>query len=184
MSEELKACSICGGNNTRYFDAYKEVVVHTCNDGYVYLQNTQRWQSRPLEDALRAENEVLKKNNKNQYNSLLSYEESLRIRDEERLRLIAKIHEHQDERDALKAKVSEWKKSWKSVYSEFLIHKDYLHNCEIERDALKTQLMVILDCIDYTAGNCRVNEPIGGVLSKEIINATKVAIAALDKREN
>ena len=33
----------------------------------------------------------------------------------------------------------------------------------------RTALLIILDQVDYTAGNCRPNEMVGAVLSKEII---------------
>jgi len=43
-------------------------------------------------------------------------------------------------------------------------------------DKLSSALGVMLDCVDYTAGNCRVNEPVGGVLPKEIIAKAKEAL--------
>jgi hypothetical protein len=33
----------------------------------------------------------------------------------------------------------------------------------------RTALLTLLDQVDYTAGNCRPNEMVGGVLPKEII---------------
>jgi hypothetical protein len=45
-----------------------------------------------------------------------------------------------------------------------------------DRHDLIAQLQVILDCIDYTSGNCKPNEPVGGVLPKEIIVKAKSEI--------
>lgn len=45
-----------------------------------------------------------------------------------------------------------------------------------DRDALIAQLQVVLDCVDYTSGNCKPNEPVGGVLSKEVIKNAKSEI--------
>ena len=39
----------------------------------------------------------------------------------------------------------------------------------------KTSLLVILDCVDYTRGNCRVNEMVGAVLPKEVIEQARKA---------
>ena len=39
-----------------------------------------------------------------------------------------------------------------------------------------TALGVLLDCVDYTSGNCRLNEPVGGVLPKEIIERSTRAL--------
>jgi hypothetical protein len=38
-----------------------------------------------------------------------------------------------------------------------------------EREALR----VILDCVDYTVGNCRPNEMVGAVLSPEVIELAR-----------
>lgn len=44
----------------------------------------------------------------------------------------------------------------------------------------KTALLTLLDQIDYTAGNCRPNEMVGAVLSKEIIAMCRQAIKKED----
>ncbi len=44
---------------------------------------------------------------------------------------------------------------------------------EIRSASLRTCLTVVLDCVDYTAGNCRVNEMVGAVLPKEIIEQAR-----------
>jgi len=36
-------------------------------------------------------------------------------------------------------------------------------------------LLLLLDCIDYESGACRVNEPIGGVLPVEVLRRAKLA---------
>jgi hypothetical protein len=41
-----------------------------------------------------------------------------------------------------------------------------------EREALQ----VILDCVDYTVGNCRPNEMVGAVLSQEVIELARAAL--------
>jgi|WetSurSiteA1Bulk_404760.scaffolds.fasta_scaffold325743_2 hypothetical protein len=45
-----------------------------------------------------------------------------------------------------------------------------------ERDVFIAQLQVILDCVDYTSGNCRPNEPVGGVLPAEVIKNARTEI--------
>ena len=45
-----------------------------------------------------------------------------------------------------------------------------------ERDQFKSILLVILDCVDYTAGNCRVNEMVGAVLPREVIERARQAV--------
>ena len=40
----------------------------------------------------------------------------------------------------------------------------------------KTALLTLLDQVDYTIGNCRLNEPVGGVLPVEIIELCREAI--------
>jgi hypothetical protein len=42
---------------------------------------------------------------------------------------------------------------------------------------LREALLTILDCVDYTAGNCRVNELVGAVLPEEIIALARQALA-------
>lgn len=41
---------------------------------------------------------------------------------------------------------------------------------------LEVALQTMLDCVDYTSGNCKANEPVGGVLPKEIITKAKEAL--------
>ena len=50
-----------------------------------------------------------------------------------------------------------------------------------ECEQLRQWLNVILDCADYTAGNCRVNEMVGAVLPKEIIEQARAALLAQDQ---
>jgi len=42
-------------------------------------------------------------------------------------------------------------------------------------------LLLLLDQVDYTAGNCQMNEPVGGVLPQEVIklcrNAAQLPLA-------
>jgi hypothetical protein len=45
-------------------------------------------------------------------------------------------------------------------------------------DQLRTALLLILDNVDYVAGNCGVAEPIGGILPKEIIAKAHEALDA------
>lgn len=46
----------------------------------------------------------------------------------------------------------------------------------IERHETETMLQVILDCVDYTRGACRVNEAVGAVLPKEILEQARKTI--------
>jgi hypothetical protein len=43
---------------------------------------------------------------------------------------------------------------------------------------LRIALRLMLDCVDYTAGNCRVNEMVGAVLPREIIERAKKLLSA------
>ena len=43
-------------------------------------------------------------------------------------------------------------------------------------DTLRLALQLILDQVDYTTGNCRVNEMVGAVLPKEILDIVKNAL--------
>ena len=43
-------------------------------------------------------------------------------------------------------------------------------------EAMRTALLLILDNIDYEAGNCRINEMIGAVLPKEMLRIAKSAV--------
>ena len=40
---------------------------------------------------------------------------------------------------------------------------------------IKAKTQVMLDCVDYTVGNCRPNEPIGGILPRIVIENIKDA---------
>lgn len=40
----------------------------------------------------------------------------------------------------------------------------------------RTALMLVLDNVDYTAGNCRMNEMVGACLPKEVIALAREAI--------
>ena len=39
----------------------------------------------------------------------------------------------------------------------------------------KQWLLTVLDCVDYTIGNCRLNEMIGAILPSEIIEQARKA---------
>ena len=43
-------------------------------------------------------------------------------------------------------------------------------------DDIKSSVQVLLDCIDYTSGNCKPNEPIGGILPKRVIELVKESL--------
>lgn len=49
-------------------------------------------------------------------------------------------------------------------------------NLEREREKIQIALDLILDSVDYTVGNCRVNEMIGAILPKKIIVLAHKAI--------
>jgi len=40
----------------------------------------------------------------------------------------------------------------------------------------KQALQVVLDCVDYTVGNCRINAMVGAALPREVIELAKKAI--------
>lgn len=44
------------------------------------------------------------------------------------------------------------------------------------KDGLMSSLHAILDAVDYTQGNCRLNEPIGGVLPEGLILRARQAM--------
>ena len=48
---------------------------------------------------------------------------------------------------------------------------------EEENEVLRQWLNVVLDCADYTAGNCGVTEMVGAVLPKEVIEQARDALA-------
>ena len=43
--------------------------------------------------------------------------------------------------------------------------------------SIEEALMVVLDCVDYIRGNCCVNEMVGAVLPKEVIENARKALA-------
>ncbi len=45
-------------------------------------------------------------------------------------------------------------------------------------DKLKNTLAVVLDFVDYTAGNCRPNEMVGAVLPQTIIKQAREVLAS------
>jgi hypothetical protein len=60
MNEELKLCSICGSEGiTKIYGTYEYVLC--LNPDCPAMLPLEQWQSRPIEDDLRAENDVLKK---------------------------------------------------------------------------------------------------------------------------
>lgn len=46
-------------------------------------------------------------------------------------------------------------------------------------EAVRTSLLTILDAVDYTAGNCRINEAVAAALPKELIDNARNALKAL-----
>ena len=50
---------------------------------------------------------------------------------------------------------------------------DEIERLQVNVQALRSLLMVVLDAVDYTAGNCRPNEMVGAVLSQEVIKLVK-----------
>ena len=75
---------------------------------------------------------------------------------------------------------------WVNVYP---VHPDAWNSRPREKalqkqaEDIKTSLMVLLDCVDYTMGNCRPNEPVGGVLPKEIILQAKEKIKQIEEKK-
>ena len=61
-----------------------------------------------------------------------------------------------------------------------LHHAADKENASLKRknEGLRQWLLVVLDCADYTAGNCRVNEMVGAVLPKEVIEQAREALLA------
>lgn len=43
-------------------------------------------------------------------------------------------------------------------------------------DEIRSALLVVLDCVDYTSGNCSINEMVGAVLPKECIASARQAV--------
>ena len=52
-----------------------------------------------------------------------------------------------------------------------------------ENEGVCAWLHVVLDCADYTAGNCRVNEMVGAVLPKEVIEQARAALLTAEEQE-
>lgn len=52
-------------------------------------------------------------------------------------------------------------------------HQDELR---VENERLRTALMLVLDHVDYTAGNCRLTEMVGGALPQVVIKAARDAL--------
>lgn len=50
---------------------------------------------------------------------------------------------------------------------------DEIERLQVNVQGLRNLLMVVLDAIDYTAGNCRPNEMVGAVLPQEVIKLIK-----------
>ena len=46
-------------------------------------------------------------------------------------------------------------------------------------ERLRTAALLVLDSVDYTAGNCRVNEMVGAVLPRQIIAQLRNAVYSL-----
>jgi len=52
-----------------------------------------------------------------------------------------------------------------------------IEELEGEREELRVALGVVLDQADYTSGNCRGNEAVGAVLSRQVIALARAALA-------
>ncbi len=67
------------------------------------------------------------------------------------------------------------------AYQHGLIHAETLKQLAAEREKLwhqiAEQLQVVLDCVDYLAGNCYVNEMIGATLDANVIRNARAALA-------
>ena len=69
-----------------------------------------------------------------------------------------------------------------SNFDDFMIEEAVGKNQEIdslrtERNALRSALGGILDSVDYISGACRLNEMVGAVLPKELIEKARAAMA-------
>jgi len=42
--------------------------------------------------------------------------------------------------------------------------------------SIRSTILLVLDCADYTQGNCRANEMVGAVLPKEIIAKMRAVV--------
>ena len=50
---------------------------------------------------------------------------------------------------------------------------DEIERLQVNVQALRSLLMVVLDAVDYTAGNCRPNEMVGAVLPQQVLKLIK-----------
>ena len=71
-----------------------------------------------------------------------------------------------------------WRPEWgKPAFAFIEVDNDEgLTRYKAVADELRASLLVILDAVDYTAGNCRVNEMVGAVLPKELIEKGREAL--------
>jgi hypothetical protein len=62
MSEELKPCPFCGIIPVRKISGVQIVVCKTdgCTNSGVHFDDNEKWNTRPIEETLRAENERLR----------------------------------------------------------------------------------------------------------------------------
>lgn len=54
---------------------------------------------------------------------------------------------------------------------------DTIENQERHIEALRTALLLLLDNIDYSVGNCRPNEMIAAILPREILVVARRAVS-------
>ena len=64
-------------------------------------------------------------------------------------------------------------------------HNINVHPCDCVTERLRADnaklrayLGALLDCVDYTSGACRINEPIAGVLPRVVLDNAKAALEA------
>ena len=55
------------------------------------------------------------------------------------------------------------------------------HAAEADNEALTQWLNVVLDCADYTAGNCGFTEMVSAVLPKDVIEKARYALLEASK---
>lgn len=68
-----------------------------------------------------------------------------------------------------------------SNFDDFMIGEQVKSNQEmdalrVQRNNMRTAILLILDAVDYTSGSCRVNELVGAVLPKEIIQKARESL--------